>query len=153
MMIVPPKELVLMQGIPGSGKSTVARNLRDAWKNSPLNADYSTEIFSTDEYWFEKGVYRFDPAKSGQAHQWNQLRTLDAMQYCVNWICIENTNIQKWQAQPYLVLAKLFNYKVQVVTVSCGLDEALSRNAQRDFDRQVPEATVRQMYADLEPLL
>lgn len=162
-MVVPPKELIVMQGIPGSGKSTVARKLLGDflcthWEivNHP---GYTGDILSTDDYWTTdhqmpgQPVQVHNPAKIGEAHLWNQRRAVKEFQKGTNLVIIDNTNIKKEQAQPYVNLGNMFNYRIQVVSVSCGLDEALRRNAQRDYDRRVPEDVVRRMYGELEPLL
>lgn len=142
-----------MQGIPGSGKSTIAAQL--------VAENPAAVIFSTDEFWYEVPVgeidghslYNYDPARRTEAHQWNQQRTVRAMQQGVGQIVIDNTNIQRWQASPYFALAQIFDYEVQVVRVQVPIEVALERNAQRSSDRQVPEEVIRQMAAEMEDLL
>lgn len=144
-----------MQGIPGSGKSTMAAKIKAQFlAEIPTGFAWDSEIFSTDHFWTEEdGMYRFNPEMAGEAHSWNQRRVVEAMRTGMNQIIIDNTNIQKWEAAPYFALAKMFGYDVQVVTVSVSLDEALRRNARRSFDRRIPEDVVRKKHADLEPLL
>lgn len=137
-----------MQGVPGSGKSTVARAI--------AQGSYAIDeaiIISTDDYWDRGGIYAFETGKLGQAHRWNQERCLQAMQEGHGLIIVDNTNIQKKAAVPYVGLASVFGYSVQVVRVDPGLDVAIARNVERTPDRQVPEGVIRDMYARMETLL
>ncbi len=68
-------------------------------------------------------------------------------------IIIDNTNTTRAEAEPYIQLARIYGYDIQVVSVSCGLDEAMRRNAERRFDRRVPENIIHKMYDRLEDLL
>jgi NEDD4-binding protein 2 len=148
--------LVLMQGIPGSGKSTVARMLAREY-----NPNRENLIYSTDEFWYEVPVdeidgvplYNYDPARRAEAHRWNQQRVVQAMQQGIAYIIVDNTNIQRWQVQPYLALAQIFDYEVQVVRVQVPVEVAIERNAARSADRQVPEEVIRQMADEMEDLL
>lgn len=144
-----------MQGIPASGKSTMARTIKMQFDDEqPKSCDWNSVILSTDDFWTRAdGSYGYDPAQVSEAHRWNQRRTVTAMQAGTNLIVIDNTNIQKWQAQVYFNLASAYGYSVQVVSVSCGLDEAVNRNKRRSFDRRIPEDILRRMHGELEPLL
>lgn len=166
-MVVPPKRLYIMQGIPGSGKSTLARMIRDQVMASSTTT-VSSIILSTDDYWVEnaheiantyseghavKTTYKFDPAKLGDAHAWNQRRTVQAMQSKTNYIFIDNTNIKKQAAAPYITMADMYGYDFAVVRVDVPLSVCISRNAQRDFNRRVPKETIEKMFADMEQLV
>ncbi|KAL9652653.1 hypothetical protein ABK040_003956 [Willaertia magna] len=107
------KIMYLLRGISGSGKSTLAQNiLNENLNNENLNnEDY---ILSTDDYFINKETnkYIFNPTKLGDAHQWNQNRCKKAMERNQQIIIIDNTNTQKWEAKPYVQMAKQFNYKI-----------------------------------------
>ncbi len=53
------KNLYLLRGIPGAGKSTLAKQLGDAH-------------FEADSYFMIDGEYQFDPTKLRKAHEWCQ---------------------------------------------------------------------------------
>lgn len=96
--------LILMRGLPGSGKSTRAKEL--------LSSGPSGLILSTDDYFFHGEVYRYDPCLLGAAHEWNQRRAEDAMHDGRSPIIIDNTNIQAWEMKPYVKMALKRGYRV-----------------------------------------
>jgi predicted kinase len=138
------KTLYIMQGIPASGKSTLAATIaRESYGH----------ILSTDEYWMKSdGIYRFNPSKLDAAHRWNKQRCIKLMQAGAPLIVIDNTNITRRDVQPYLVMAEIFEYDVQIVRVQTNLDTCLARNATRNVDRQIPEDIIRRMAARMEDL-
>ncbi len=116
--LMPQKVLFLVRGLPGSGKSTVALNIRNA------------EIFSTDDQFMIDGEYRFDSSKLGQAHsqtQWNTLEYLQSNNGLPNCV-VANTFTQRWEIEPYLRIAEQAGARVVVVdTFDGGLtDEELA---------------------------
>ncbi|NXK87787.1 N4BP2 protein, partial [Formicarius rufipectus] len=96
--------LVLLRGVPGSGKSYLARNL--------LEDNPGGIILSTDDYFYKHGQYHYDPDCLGEAHDWNRKRAKEAFEMGVSPIIIDNTNIQAWEMKPYVTLAQQFKYKV-----------------------------------------
>uniref|UniRef100_A0A8C3TW62 NEDD4 binding protein 2 n=1 Tax=Catharus ustulatus TaxID=91951 RepID=A0A8C3TW62_CATUS len=96
--------LVLLRGVPGSGKSYLARNL--------LEDNPGGIILSTDDYFYKHGQYHYDPDCLGEAHDWNRKRAKEAFEMRLSPIIIDNTNIQAWEMKPYVALAQQFKYKV-----------------------------------------
>ncbi|NWQ67746.1 N4BP2 protein, partial [Neopipo cinnamomea] len=96
--------LVLLRGVPGSGKSYLARNL--------LEDNPGGIILSTDDYFNKNGQYHYDPNCLGEAHDWNRKRAKEAFEMGISPIIIDNTNIQAWEMKPYVTLAQQFKYKV-----------------------------------------
>jgi predicted kinase len=148
--LVPPQRLYIMQGIPGSGKSTLARTIQDQLMADTLRS-VSSVILSTDEYWGEN--YEFDPSKLGETHAWNQRRCVEWMQSKTSYIFVDNTNIKKSHAEPYIVLAEVFGYEVTVVRVEVEVEVAVARNKKRPVNRRIPEDVVRRMHSEMESLL
>ncbi|XP_008938477.1 PREDICTED: NEDD4-binding protein 2 [Merops nubicus] len=96
--------LVLLRGVPGSGKSYLARTL--------LEDNPGGIVLSTDDYFYKHGQYHYDPDCLGEAHEWNRKRAKDAFEMRISPIIIDNTNIQAWEMKPYVALAQQFKYKV-----------------------------------------
>ncbi|KAM4854283.1 NEDD4-binding protein 2 [Thomomys bottae] len=96
--------LVLLRGLPGSGKSFLARTLQE---DNP-----SGVILSTDDYFYINGQYQFDIKYLGEAHEWNQNRAKEAFEKKVSPIIIDNTNLQAWEMKPYVALSQKHKYKV-----------------------------------------
>jgi predicted kinase len=102
------KNLVIMRGVPGSGKSYAARELADT------NPDDSI-ICSTDAYFVNLGggTYKFDPSKLGLYHKANLERATGAMEMCFGLVIIDNTNIVKRDFSSYVDAALRYGYEVQ----------------------------------------
>nr|XP_019607539.1 PREDICTED: NEDD4-binding protein 2 isoform X2 [Rhinolophus sinicus]XP_019607540.1 PREDICTED: NEDD4-binding protein 2 isoform X2 [Rhinolophus sinicus]XP_019607541.1 PREDICTED: NEDD4-binding protein 2 isoform X2 [Rhinolophus sinicus]XP_019607542.1 PREDICTED: NEDD4-binding protein 2 isoform X2 [Rhinolophus sinicus] len=96
--------LILLRGLPGSGKSFLARTLQE---DNP-----SGVILSTDDYFYINGQYQFDVKYLGEAHEWNQNRAKEAFEKKVSPIIIDNTNLQAWEMKPYVALSQKHKYKV-----------------------------------------
>ncbi|NXN20858.1 N4BP2 protein, partial [Nycticryphes semicollaris] len=96
--------LVLLRGVPGSGKSYLARTL--------LEDNPGGIVLSTDDYFYKNGQYHYDPDCLGEAHDWNRKRAKEAFEMRISPIIIDNTNIQAWEMKPYVTLAQQFKYKV-----------------------------------------
>lgn len=80
------KKLVLMRGVPGSGKSTQAKKI----------AGEKGVIYSTDDFFMVKGQYVYDVKMIGKYHEKNFDRTVLAMQKGIPLIVIDNTNVKLW---------------------------------------------------------
>lgn len=143
------RTLFLMQGIPGSGKSTMAKVIADK---------YEAIIFSTDDFWItrigDQVIYSWNREKLGEAHRWNQRRCVQEMMSDDGGnIVIDNTNIKKRDAQVYFDLASMFNYDIQVVRVEVPVDVAIARQESRPEDRRIPNHVIRNMQDTMEKLI
>lgn len=97
-----------MQGVPGSGKSTVARLIAD---------NIVGVICSTDDYFYKDGEYKFDPEKLGEYHSRNLQHATDLMAEGCN-VVIDNTNILQKHVRPYVNAARQNGYHVQFVRIT-----------------------------------
>jgi hypothetical protein len=101
-------KLYIIRGLPGSGKSTMAREI--------ISKNPETKHFEADMFFHDKsGKYVFDPSKLKQAHQWCQLKTADALANGYDTI-VSNTFTQKWEVQSYLDMAKQYGAEVEIIT-------------------------------------
>lgn len=99
------KHIYLLRGLPGSGKTSLARKLK---RDFP-----SAVVFSTDDYFLmEDGSYIYNPDLLQDAHKWNQKRAGKAVSRGRTPIIIDNTNILAWHMKPYAVMALENRYQV-----------------------------------------
>lgn len=122
--------LIICRGLPGSGKSSLARTLAP-------NAN-----FAADDYFEVEGEYRFDPALLGEAHQQCMDNVRAAMEAGEPVVAVHNTFSKAWEAAAYFRMAEECGYSVFVV------------EAQNDFGNVhgVPEGAIQAMKARWEPL-
>ena len=98
----------IMRGVPGSGKSTLAERL----------ANGNGIIYSTDDYFYVDGEYRFDPARLEEYHARNLNDFCNGVNSGITPVICDNTNVQKWQYQKYVDAAQKAGYMVAIVTMS-----------------------------------
>lgn len=108
------KELILLRGVPGSGKSTTAKLLGVGGAG--------TAHFEADMFFMEGGEYKFDVTKLKDAHQWCQSEVERAM--LLNHttghnskIIVSNTFTQEWEMEAYYKLAETWGYRVTSLIV------------------------------------
>jgi len=117
-------ELILVRGIPGSGKSTFAKLI-------------GGEHIETDMFFMKNGEYVFDASKLKEAHLWCQTRCRLSMATKTPKIVISNTFTQDWEMSEYIDLAEKFKYKVHTVIVE-------NRHGGIDI-HNVPKETITKM--------
>ena len=88
--------LVLIRGIPGSGKSTTARKMKEK------NPEYIH--IEADMFFMRDGVYVFDASKLGAAHAWCQART-EAELRAGKTVIVSNTFTTIKELLPYFQIA------------------------------------------------
>lgn len=96
-------KLILMRGLPGSGKTTLARKLAE---------QENAVIFATDDFWMVDGRYCFDPTKLPDAHNWNIVRTEEVLKKDQS-VVVDNCNTKRVYMQPYLDLAARYKATVE----------------------------------------
>ncbi|XP_074024141.1 NEDD4-binding protein 2-like 2 isoform X1 [Numenius arquata] len=99
------KWLLILRGLPGSGKSTLSRIL--------LGQSRDGIVFSTDDYFRQQDGYTYNAAQLGDAHDWNQKRAKQAMEQGKSPVIIDNTNTQAWEMKPYVEVALEKGYRVE----------------------------------------
>lgn len=97
------KQLIILRGVSGAGKSTVAEIISEGY----------WPICEADQYHYtESGVYDWKPENVGKAHAWCRVKVQKYMQYGVEKIIVSNTSTTEKELEPYLTLAEEFGYQV-----------------------------------------
>ncbi len=106
----PKNALILLRGLPGSGKTTLAKVLSE-------NNTYP--IFSVDDFFTNKvtGEYLFNFKNNHLAYKQCEELTKEAIQQNSTKIFVHNTFTMEWELEPYFKLAAEFNYELFVLTV------------------------------------
>lgn len=105
------KRLVIMRGLPGSGKSTVARARSEAAKQKGIKS----VVHSTDDYFLDcDGVYRFQGVWIKEAHEWNSANVKRSIRANYELIVVDNTHTQFWELKTYVILALEHGYEVEI---------------------------------------
>jgi len=98
------KQLILLRGLPGSGKSTFANLLGGIHVEA-------------DQYFMQDGEYKFDASKLKQAHNWCKLRVEHSMEDGADKITVSNTFTQEWEMDAYFELAEKYGYQTSCLIV------------------------------------
>lgn len=103
------KTLILLRGLPGAGKSSLAKVL----------SENTWPVFSVDDYFTNTadGTYRFEFDKNHLAYKACEENCRKAMRNGTQKIFIDNTLTLEWELQAYFKLAVEYNYLVYVCTV------------------------------------
>jgi predicted kinase len=99
------KMIYLVRGIPGSGKTTLAKQL-------------TSNVFEADHYFYDNdGNYNFIASEIKEAHKECQQYVGYAMESGIPKIAVSNTFTQEWELQPYYELAIKYGYYVTSIIV------------------------------------
>ena len=98
--------ITLVRGLPGSGKTSFAEHLVGL-------------RFAADDYFLNSGEYIFNPSDLPKAHAW----CIESATHALNTghsVIIHNTFTQRWEMEPYLILAESLNVRLFVTSVYDG---------------------------------
>ena len=106
------KNLYIVRGIPGSGKSTIAKSIGKPW-----------QIFEADQFFMKNGKYQFDGSKIRLAHEtckrkvhyWMRPGLFSSILF--RNIVVSNTFTQEWEMEFYQKIAKKYGYRVHTIII------------------------------------
>ncbi len=103
------KELYLLRGLPGAGKSTLAKIL--------VGEKYYCHK-EADMYFIDRlGNYKFIPSQIKEAHQWCKNDIEFCMKYDHSPLVVSNTFTQEWEMEDYYKLAEKYEYRVHSLII------------------------------------
>lgn len=129
-------QVIAMRAIPGSGKSTFARQLQATAEKEGK----STLICSADDYFMQNGSYNFNPSKIGEAHKFCFKKFINAVNSGTDLIIVDNTNLSAWELSPYKSYAEANDYGFSINEVVADPSAAFKRQS-----HGVPEASHKRM--------
>ena len=118
------KHLIIIRGLPGSGKSSFASLIGKA-------------ICTADDYHIRNGIYNWKVENAWTAHSWCQKKCQRFMKAGINRIIIANTNTIKSEFEPYIKMAKEYGYKIYSI-ITENRHDGISIH-------KVPETTLERM--------
>jgi predicted kinase len=98
------KQLILLRGLPGAGKSTLAKV-------------FGVNHIEADMFFMKDGEYKFDPTLLKSAHNWCHDVVEHWMETGIEPIIVSNTFTQEWEMDFYYTLANQYDYQVHSVIV------------------------------------
>ena len=124
-------DLILLRGLPGAGKSTVAQLII-------TGGGMTDKVIEADSYFYDHmGNYNFDPSKLPAAHNYCKTMVTDYMKMMKPKIVVANTFTQEWEMKEYFELAEKYGYKVFTLIVE-------NRHGSQNI-HDVPEDKLEQM--------
>lgn len=128
------KTIVIIRGLPGSGKSSIGRIFTD-------------KVRAADDYFMQNGEYVFNPKLLPQAHKQcfdNVSSDLASKGLAV----VANTFTMRWEMEPYLRLANDAGARVVVIdTFDAGKTD---KELAQINEHGVPEEAIKAMRARYE---
>lgn len=120
-------KLILLRGLPGSGKSTFAKFLYTRENTRHFEADMFFDIYNQN---------KFDASLLSKAHSWCLENTKLSLENYYD-VIVSNTFTQEWEMQPYFDMAKELGVEVTVLIVENYHGNSSIHN--------VPEETINKM--------
>lgn len=130
------KKVIIVRGAPGSGKSTHARSLMEAYQREGKTVSH----YEADMYFIgEDGKYKWSAEKIGSAHKWCQDKVRDSIKVC-DVVIVSNTSVRSKDVDVYVKIADEAGAKHDVYRMF-GQFQNL---------HEVPESIVKRMRDSME---
>lgn len=135
------RTMILLRGVPGSGKSTYAQKLMER-----LNSMFGLRVIkcSADDYFIDiAGNYNFDRTKLGSAHGQCKFSAAKGCRSGNDLVVIDNTNTTHKEMKPYKEIAKEYGYRVLTRVIGDLDGESIKVYAKRNIHGVSLEAIQR----------
>lgn len=116
------QRLILVRGVSGSGKSTVAGMFN------------TSHCYAADDFFMQDGEYRFSLSRLNEAHQWCVNETFSALENGAELVVVHNTFTRESELSRYTDRAEAMGVQVFVIVVENRHGNTSVHN--------VPEATL-----------
>lgn len=124
--------LVIMRGLPGSGKTTRAREI--------AAGEPGALICSADEFWWtDSGRYAFDGGRYSEAHEHCRSRVATALRLGTPLIVVDNTHVRWLEVEIYRWMGMVAGYEVHIEDLyDGGLTAPTLRQRTAEAGKPVP---------------
>jgi len=131
--------LILVRGLPGSGKTTFAKKLKGELSFDP-------ELYAADDYFMRDGVYTFDPNRLREAHTQCEAYVLKDLIFELD-VIVHNTFTRRWEALSYMEAATQLEQPISIYSLFDGgmTNEQLAANNSHGVNSEII-ATMRERW-------
>lgn len=141
-------DIVLICGLPGAGKSSVARtNFQNTGRKRVNRKEIRRALYEMENFgdrWTEKHFDSIDEHLVKHVEK----RIVEHLLQCRLKVLIDNTSVTAASRKTYIALAQQAHRSIGVVFLNCPVSSCLARNRSRE-DR-IPEMAISKLAATLE---
>ena len=142
------KTVLINRAVPGSGKTTFAKNIFAAVSAAGL----TIAVHSTDEYFMRNGRYVFDISMLGEYHRRNLAAFKESLAKGIDLVVVDNTNLHPWETEPYTDAARAAGYRIILMNFMPREFEKHMESQkvtpEKPDAHEVPESSMREHIAD-----
>ncbi len=119
------RQVVILRGVPGAGKSTLAKKII----SDAVARGEEAKAFSSDDYFTTaEGKYHFDSRMLPQAHASCFRHFLEYLQRSQGIAIVDNTNTLVFEMSPYILAGQAYSANVKIIRLTCDPTVAAARN-------------------------
>lgn len=108
------KIVIINRAISGSGKTTITNCVLIEMLSNKL----TVSAHSTDDFFMVEEKYIFDFDKLKTYHKQNLENFQKSIKRNLDVVICDNTNISPWETEPYIKIAREYNYKILIITLN-----------------------------------